>query len=67
MNEVIKEVEMIALSVIGNKKRELSSHFCQVEVENNRDGAFIKGKKEKQITHKILKSLHLVSRDIGTI
>lgn len=68
MNKVIKEVEMMAQSVIGNTKaRELASPFCQAEVENNRHGALIKGKKGKEITHKILKSLHLVSGDIGPI
>lgn len=46
---------MIMLSVTGNGKEwELYSHFCQVEVENNHSGAFMKGKEEKQLHIKVL-------------
>lgn len=47
-------MEMVMLSVIGNRKEwKLSSHFCQAEVENRHNSAFIKGVKEKQIIHNI--------------
>lgn len=47
-------MEILMLSVIGNSKEwELSSHFCQTEVENNHNSAVIKGEKDKQIMHNI--------------
>lgn len=45
---------MIMLTVLGNRREwKCSSHFCQVEVENCHNTAFIEG--EKQITHEIFK------------
>lgn len=47
-------MEIFMLSVIGSSKEwELSSHFCQTEVENNHNSAVIKGEKDKQIMHSI--------------
>lgn len=57
---------MIMLSVIGNRKeRELSSHFCQVEVENNHNSAFMKGKEEKQSHIIILNYFTLLLEILG--
>ena len=47
-------MEIFMLSVIGSSKEwELSSHFCQTEVENNHSSAVIKGEKDKQIMRSI--------------
>lgn len=61
---------MLMQSVIGNRKEwELSSHFCQAEVENNHSNAFLKGVKGKHIMHNIKKKkrLHLVSGNTGDV
>jgi hypothetical protein len=43
-----KEGEMMMLSITGNEKGwELSSHLCQVRVENHHNGTSITGLKKK--------------------